>query len=262
LILEKQLPALFLFNFIEFQVRKFRQMKKVKVSTSYNVSIDYVVAGIGERIISNILDTILQGLYVLTFIVLFSILKYSPDAVVYIVLGLPIFLYNLICEVLLQGQTPGMRLRKIKVISLNGKEATASQYLIRWLFRLVDVSLSTGGIAVVSISATRNGQRLGDIAAGTTVVRIGNSITFKDTIFAETEEEYSVQFPEVHLLSDSEIEVIRETLHDYTKTKKRRILEMLSQKVKEKLMISSEMPAQDFLAVILKDYNHYHAGKV
>lgn len=237
-------------------------MKKVKIPTSYNVPIEYTLAGVGDRVIANILDMIIKGLYVLTFLLIFYYLGQNENVFLYLVFGFPVLIYNPLCEVLLQGQTPGMRIRKIKVISLNGKQTSVGQYMTRWLFRLVDVSISTGAVALISIASTKDGQRLGDIAAGTTVVKTDSEVKFNNTIYAETNEQYSVKFPEVHLLSDNEIEIIREALDDYSKNKKNGVLEILAKKVKEKLVITTDLNSHKFLNTILKDYNHHFSNKI
>lgn len=234
-------------------------MRKVKVSTSYNVPIEYSLAGVGERVIANILDYIFKGLYYLTFYVIFSNLEVNPEAYVFILASLPIFIYNPLCEILMEGQTLGMRLRKIKVISLNGKQTNIGQYLIRWLFRIIDISISSGAVALVSVTTTKKGQRLGDLAAGTTVVSSRSEASLEDTIFTETEEDYQVLFPEVHLLSDSEVEIIKETLAYYRSSKKGKVMEALALKVQEKLNIQTEKRPHIFLDDILKDYNHLHS---
>lgn len=234
-------------------------MRKVKVSTSYNVPIEYSLAGVGERVIANILDYIFKGLYYLTFYVIFSNLEVNPEAYVFILASIPIFIYNPLCEILMEGQTLGMRIRKIKVISLNGKQTSAGQYIIRWLFRLIDISISSGAVALISVTITQKGQRLGDIAAGTTVVSSQTEASLEDTLFTETEEDHQVVFPEVHLLTDSEVETIKETLSYYRLSKKGEVMKTLALKVQEKLNIQTDKRPHVFLDDILKDYNHLHS---
>jgi len=80
--------------------------------------------------------------------------------------------YGIACEWLLRGQTVGKRMMKLRVIDERGLTLRFSQVAIRNLFRLLDILPSTfyllGGI---SCFLTKRCQRLGDIAAGTLVVR-------------------------------------------------------------------------------------------
>ncbi len=80
--------------------------------------------------------------------------------------------YGMICEWLLRGQTIGKRLMKLRVIDERGLNLTLKQVIIRNLFRNLDILPSMfyllGGI---SCALTKRCQRLGDIAAGTLVVR-------------------------------------------------------------------------------------------
>lgn len=117
----------------------------------------------------------------------------------------------------------------IRVISLNGKEPTINQYIVRWIFRVFEWPFFFGYIAFSSISIiasvivtlflgigvfipiaiTPKGQRLGDLAANTAVVRTKTDFTVRDTLFIEiNDQHYQVAFPEVLKLSDRDINTI------------------------------------------------------
>src|SRR5690606_28519022 len=80
---------------------------------------------------------------------------------------LPALFYPLIMETLMEGQTVGKRLMKLKVVKIDGTRATFYQYFIRWISNTVDIFLSFGGIGLAAIILTKKGQRLGDLAADT-----------------------------------------------------------------------------------------------
>ena len=84
---------------------------------------------------------------------------------------LPVFFYNLAFEILMNGQTLGKRALNIKVVRLDGTSPTIANYIFRFILWPIDVFLS-GSIAITLISLTKNGQRLGDLAGGTTVVKL------------------------------------------------------------------------------------------
>ena len=55
----------------------------------------------------------------------------------------------------------GEKVMIIKVISLNGNQATFSQYLIRWMFRIVDIWIIGGIVALIVAATTEKHQRIG-----------------------------------------------------------------------------------------------------
>src|SRR5436190_12628521 len=96
-------------------------MPIVKVITANNVEIEYEVAGIGDRAVATLIDWLIMIAYgFLVFLVLEnSSLGNNPSMILQISLYLPIFLYHLLCELLLDGQSFGKKVRKIKVIMLD-----------------------------------------------------------------------------------------------------------------------------------------------
>ncbi len=84
---------------------------------------------------------------------------------------LPQVFYFAIFESIWQGQTPGKRVAGIRVIRRGGGRLVFRDVLIRNLLRIIDLLPNLGFVAWVSFFATRNQQRLGDLAADTVVVR-------------------------------------------------------------------------------------------
>ena len=240
-------------------------MGTVEVTTTHNVDIEYEVANIGDRMLALMLDfLIIIGYYVAVgFITYFiSEIGITPGmAFITIVYVLPIFLYDLLCEIFLNGQSIGKRIKRIKVIKLDGSQPSVRDYIIRWMFRLVDIGISSGAVAIITIAVNGKGQRLGDIAAGTTVVRLNKNTGFHDTIFTELETEYKPRFPEAARLDSETAGVIKEVLNSEKSLKNKKIFDDLAKKTKKavekKLGISSRIEPVRFLATILKDYNYY-----
>ena len=77
--------------------------------------------------------------------------------------------------------------------------------------RATGLSLRTG-VAVVAIMASRHGQRLGDMAAGTTVVKLDGPVALEDTLLVNLDADHVVRFPRVDRLTDADIETLREVL--------------------------------------------------
>jgi uncharacterized RDD family membrane protein YckC len=85
-------------------------------------------------------------------------------------LGVP-FAYFVIYQIRNFGQTPGKRILGVRVVKTGGLPLTPRDVIIRELLRAVDMLPQAGFIAWVSFFASRYQQRLGDLAAGTVVIR-------------------------------------------------------------------------------------------
>jgi uncharacterized RDD family membrane protein YckC len=234
-------------------------MQRVGIRTTQNVLIDYEVASLGERIGAYLLDGImlLAYLFILGYI---NIEVYQLPLYVNIILALPFFLYHLICEVFFNGQSLAKRQLHIKVVRLDGTSPSLGSYLLRWVLRPVDFLLY-GSVAILCILIGGKGQRLGDIAAGTTVVKYQkDSISQVPPVYMpDLPEDYVVHFPQVNRLTDEDIALIRETLQLYRRTANPEPVQVMSEKAKELLQVETEMPPVKFLNVLIKDYQYLSA---
>jgi uncharacterized RDD family membrane protein YckC len=144
-----------------------------EIRTADNVGIGYDAAGIGSRFLAFVLDTLIQGVVVIAaFIVVLAIVPDSSGmlAVLLIVL-VPLFVsigYFAVSEALTAGRTVGKRALGLRVIRLDGGAPGLREALVRNIARLIDLPL---GIGVVVMFFDRRSRRIGDLAAGTVVVR-------------------------------------------------------------------------------------------
>lgn len=95
---------------------------------------------------------------------------FFTDTFLYIIIFLIPYSYPLICEVLANGQTLGKRILHIRVVSLDGGGPKMTSFILRWLCLPLDVVFSAG-IGPLCVFFTKKQQRLGDLIAGTWVVR-------------------------------------------------------------------------------------------
>ena len=200
-------------------VEIFILIMNISISTAHNVDIDYIPAGVLDRILATLIDGAFQfGLLMLglMFIGLFSMAD-SPTWF-FVILAVIIASYHLFCEAVFNGRSLGKYTMRIQVVKLNGKKLTFWDCMLRWVFRLIDISISSGAVAVISIIASKRMQRLGDMAAGTTVIKLEKAVTLKQISEFETPEEYQVVFQQAALLSDKDIKIIKECYGKYTKT--------------------------------------------
>src|SRR5690606_11777171 len=148
------------------------------INTTQNVTINFTAATIGQRILAFGTDFLIQVAYT---IVIMLIVYYTglgnviknldswSQRALQVLFFIPITFYSLFFESFLEGQSLGKRLLKIKVVKIDGYQASFGDYLIRWLFRLIDIVIGFGMIGFISIVTNRNSQRLGDMAAGTAI---------------------------------------------------------------------------------------------
>ncbi len=248
-------------------------MNQIGVETAQHVQLNYSPAGITERIIAYLLDGIVLGAYWIFLVGIGSMADTSSGPVdsssseEYVWLGmliifLPIMLYHLIIEVLWNGYSVGKWFMGIRVVKLDGTRPELNNYLIRWLIRLFEVTMTSGGLALITILINGKGQRLGDIAAKTCVIKVGKRTTLKDTVFEDFKEDYEAKFPQVMELSDEDISVINEVLKAQSKYEYKTWLRMVTktrQRIEEKMGINGTgMVDHIFLRQVVKDYNALH----
>lgn len=243
-------------------------METVKITTSQNIEIDYQVARLGDRVLARIIDyAIFFGLYMLCIMVFIGYTATSGTAdsatsnmrmliVVCVWLGLCVF-YDLVCELFFNGQSIGKHIIKIKVVSLNGARPSVGQYLLRWIFRIIDFGISAGSLALVSVALTDNRQRVGDMVAGTTLVKTEPQTQFKDLFFNHPGEDYQPTYTEVWQLTDKDITLIYDVIKNFNLTRNSDLVYKLALRIKDYLKISYPKTINEyqFLEIVVNDYN-------
>lgn len=241
-------------------------MENISISTTQNVNIDYQLASVGDRIFAYIIDGFIQFFY--SVIIFFAFVVGMNVTEWWIGLFfLPVVFYHLLCEAFLNGQSFGKMMLKIRAAKMDGSELRFIDCFLRWLFRIVDFSLPIGGVLVgfLAIIIGGKGQRVGDIVAKTTVIKIDPKGSLTATAYVEVEDDYQPQYPEVSILSDTDLQTVKEVLNIAAKDNSYNSIgapHPLVLKTKEvvlkKMMIETKQPAKEFLSTVLKDYNYYH----
>ena len=242
-------------------------MSQLTIYTAQNVSINFTAASVGERIGAHLIDMVLKVAYCLVLygIILQSIsvnfrnsIDHYTAVALFILSFLPVIFYSFILEATLEGQTLGKKLLKIKVVKLDGYQASFGDYLIRWLFCVVDTLLFWGFIGLITMVASKKMQRLGDISAGTAVITLKNKISISNTILEEIEEKYVPEYPLVIKLSDNDVRIIKETYLNAAARKDYEIISRLEQKIESVTGIKNDSKNPTvFIETVLKDYNFY-----
>lgn len=243
-------------------------MSQISINTSQNVNINFTLSSIGERMAAFLIDWLIKGIYIsIILYIFFSVLNLGTfldrldpwsQMTIYIIFMFPITIYPLVFESLMEGQTPGKKLMKIKVVKIDGYQASFGDYLIRWIFRVIDTSIIIVGLLSVIIS--KNNQRLGDIAAGTAVISLKNTVNISHTILENIQEDYIPTFPQVIGLNDNDMRIIKDNYVKALKLDDRQIINKLSEKIKGILKLEidpTKMTERQFIGVVIKDYNYY-----
>lgn len=243
-------------------------MRTISINTTQNVAIDYELAGIMERILAFLLDTIIVVVYSLLVFTLSTLggLVTADEAgigafIVIVIFIFPVIMgYHLFCEALWNGQSIGKKALGIKVIKCNGQQMDMGDYGKRWMFRLLDILLSAGSVAVLTILSNDYNQRLGDIVGDTCVVKTKpqNQISIKDILKIKSQENYEPKYEGVVRFTEEDMLLLKNAL-DRAKSNPndhyRELLIELTNMICKELEIT-EIPKKRtaFLKTILNDY--------
>lgn len=235
-------------------------MEHINISTTQNVSINYRLANVGDRILATILDYLIFIVYYFIVLYIIGATDSKPEWGLISLIFLPVLLYDLYCEVLFNGQSFGKFVLKIKVVKIDGTQPGLGSYLLRWLFRIVESALFFSGLVpLITILVNGKGQRLGDIAAKTTVIKLSKKKSLNDGFLNIPDENYEIKFNEVEQLTEKDVAIIREVFNHAKAKGNFAVINQLADKTKDTLNIKTELKSIVFLDTIIKDYEYYHS---
>ncbi len=272
-------------------------MKTLQVNTTQNVKINFEMANVGQRLLAFVIDNVIKIAYVylLTEFINFNFIgdivdnDYWSTEALKILFFIPITFYTLYSEILLDGQTLGKRILKIKVINIEGFKPSILDYTIRWFSRIVDFNFFILVIVLFSsyldnqsffiwlwfvfllgklvgflmIIFTEKNQRLGDFSANTVVVSLTDQASFSKTILENIKTDYKPTFANVIKLSDNDARIIKDTYTRVKVSKDYKTLIKLRTKIEEVTDINKPKDMNDikFIDIVLKDFNYYTQDK-
>jgi uncharacterized RDD family membrane protein YckC len=239
-------------------------LRSIEINTAQNVTIEYELAPLSYRLLAFLLDLaiIAGGELILFFIGLWIFGGYNGGFQVYYYLILiPVFLfYALLSEIFLSGQSVGKLALGIRIIKITGKQATVSDYIMRWMFRLIDIYLSVGAVASILVSSTDKNQRIGDIVANTVVIKLrsSRSLKLKDLLNIHSIDNYQPRYPDVRYLSEEDMLLVKSVLERNRKYGNEAHKEALEELVTRLMMVLKinrlQQEKADFLRTLLNDY--------
>ncbi len=240
-------------------------MATIDIRTTQNVMIEYELASLRERFFGFFIDLLL--FFVIYFFLLFFLATLFGDFITdwgFRFLGLMqlagLMLYHFMSEIFSNGQSWGKKATNLKVVRLDGQEPGPGDFLMRSLFLLVDFIFSAGVLGAVLISSTYRGQRLGDLAANTAVIRVKNQLHFQlsDILNIQTIEDYEPKYPEVKQLAEPDVLLIKNTLTRYKSWRNPAHAHAINEAVQvisKQLDIAPPKGRQtEFLKTIIRDY--------
>jgi uncharacterized RDD family membrane protein YckC len=233
-------------------------MDNLRINTSQNVDIENDVASIGDRMLAHLIDYCIFFAY---FMIILLVLSFSigNETSVMIILLLPLLFYDLLFEYFYNGQNLGKRVAKIKVVRIDGAPASFGNYMIRWLFRIVDNVVVWGAVSVITLIFNGRGQRLGDMAAGTTVIRVSKKVSLAETVFANVPQEYTLVYPAVKQLTEKDIETLKDVVRYYqfnSYSSNPEFAERARNAFEKKLNAKATQNTLQFFRTILMDYSY------
>lgn len=242
-------------------------MQTINIRTTQNVTIEYELASLRDRAFACVLDMLALFFFYLMMIFFWNIfIGYTGSSdnsgQVFFYLINPIAIlsgYHFFMEVFANGQSLGKKSLGIKVVRLDGNETQLGDHLLRAVFYFLDVFLSIGTVAAISVSASSNRQRLGDLAANTTVIRLKSQVLFKleDILKIDSIEHYEPTYPQVRQLSEEDMLLIKNIIgryRDHQNFAHEQAVLKLCKRLSEILDIQVPANKIEFLKTLIKDY--------
>ncbi|MEX1002524.1 MAG: RDD family protein [Crocinitomicaceae bacterium] len=245
-------------------------MKKVDIITAHNIAIDYEAASVMNRGVAKFLDLLVITVYIfLASWILLAVFASSfswgrsPGTMFWLmwfVFQIPVIFYTILFEYLLKGQTVGKLALGIRVVKLNGENASLNDYAMRWAFNLIDFWFSAGAIAALFISTTEKGQRLGDMLAQTAVVKNkpDQVYSIRDILNIKDRTKHEPTYLAVSKFTDEDMILIKNAISrvkKYPNEPHKELIRELAAKAAEELNLP-EVPQKKltFLKTLLQDY--------
>lgn len=243
-------------------------MAQSSIITGQYVELTQTPASVGDRLIGAIIDLAILVSYFVAVMLIFgnylTPLSYKTSDVVfiliYVLIFFPVILYFPACEILAKGQSLGKMAMKTRVVTIDGNSPSLGSCLLRWLLYPIDTFL-TGFLGVVFITFGKYRQRLGDLAAGTIVIKTTSTqydfFTVSDYNYVQPG--YEPTYPEAVNLSTKQIDVITRTLYSSDFSRRNELVYKLAVQVQQYLgvQVASNVYADAFLTTVLNDFYYY-----
>jgi uncharacterized RDD family membrane protein YckC len=230
-------------------------MSILEFENTQGIMLQYGTATVLHRTASYIIDMIILALFMTILSLIFGS---AGETTVIVVLGIVFFFYTLFMELLNNGRSIGKMLVGLKVVRIDGRPPTGYDYLTRWMFRWVDIYMSLGALAAMTIGATPRGQRIGDLLADTTVIHVKNlRVPLKKLLNLNRLESYKPQYELAGILDESQVLLAKETLvraNKYKNSAHLGALDKVATRLSQVLQVEKPANTEQFIQTVIKDY--------
>ncbi len=241
-------------------------MDSIDIMTAQNVRIEYTLATLRERIAAAVVDILVVACLLIGLWVIFAKLNLFQLKTISTFMGVLFWgglyiLYQIVCDAFLHGRTLGKMSQKLQTARIDGKQLTLSGSVLRAILSLVDTYYSGGVLAMMLVASTGKRQRLGDMAAGTTVINLQSARRYRlqDVLSIDSQQNYTPTYPQVRRLSEEDMLTIQQVLRRAMLFRNNAQDEALTATTEHICQIL-EIPAvsyrdrADFLRGLIKDY--------
>jgi uncharacterized RDD family membrane protein YckC len=241
-------------------------MQQVAIHTPQNVAVNFAIADLGKRLLAKIIDLIIIILvvYVMNIIYTNSVVykikfdDYLSQVAFQQLFFLPIYTYSLWIEILLHGRSLGKLVMNLQIMRLDGRTFSWENALIRWMCNIIDALPIGYLVALISIGSTKNGQRIGDLAAGTVVVSKKKNVGINQTILIHLKDDYQPTYSQVIRLSDNDMRIIKDTFESALNNGDVAIIKKLRSKIESVIDVKNvEMNDVNFVRLVMRDFNYF-----
>lgn len=234
-------------------------MKSIEFENTQGINMQYTLASVVERGFAWLIDAIVYGLFVMILAIIMQ--PETDDESMFFIIAVvlpPFFFYTVLMEWLNDGRSLGKMALGLKVVRVDGRPVKVYDFLMRWMFRWLDIYMTFGALSAVMVSATVRGQRLGDMLADTTVIQTRSGrISLKRVLKLGSLNKYVPKYPQVVQLDEAQMMLVKEVISRNRKVKSegnRKSLSNAAQRLRLILEIDDDIADHNLLATLVKDY--------
>ena len=233
-------------------------MAQTSIITGQNVRIQQTAATVLQRVLAWVIDyfvvSFVSTVLAVIIVAITSAIGETSGEFLVIILIIAISMYPFWMEVFNNGQSVGKMAMRIRVVCLDGTKPSVSAFFIRWVTLVIDIAM---GLAFIIFS--KNSQRIGDLAAGTTVVKnpkkrrpeLLNAIRYFSKNFKPT-------YPEASQLTFRQIGTIEKVLDMDYSVERVTYINQLTHKITEMLgVMPNDNNYEHFLITLYNDFQFY-----
>ena len=243
-------------------------MAQSSIITGQYVELTQTPASVGDRLIAALIDYAILTTYSTAIIsvsgIFFGSFMYDVNGIIliaiYALMYFPVIFYFPACEIFARGQSLGKMAMKTRVVTIEGNAPSVGNCLLRWLLYPLDTFL-TGFLGIVFITFGKYRQRMGDLAAGTIVIKTTSTQYdfYSVNDYNYVRPGYEPTYPEAANLTTKQVDVITRTLYNTDHGRRNELLYKLAIQVQQFLgvQVAANVYADAFLLTVLNDFYYY-----